>query len=102
MKQLGRGAENKARRQKIRKKKKAIFILCLVLNFGMLFFLKYLDVWTWALPLGISFYTFQSMGYLIDVFTGEEPMRSSIRQDTCSLCPFFRRFCRGRLGDMSA
>lgn len=70
MKQLGRGAENKARRQEIRKKKKAIFILCLVLNFGVLFFLKYLDVWTWALPLGISFYTFQSMGYLIDVYWG--------------------------------
>lgn len=70
------GEERKSRR-------KAMLILTLVLNFGMLGMLKYLNFlimnanrifgssWSYlelALPIGISFYTFQSMGYLMDVY----------------------------------
>ena len=65
------------------KVKRRILVLGLVLNFGMLGFLKYLnfailninrlvhgnlgflDI---ALPIGVSFYIFQSMGYLLDVY----------------------------------
>lgn len=73
----------------VKKKQKRVLAACLVLNFGILFFLKYANIsiayfnmyrLNWfgntnfvpfidiILPLGISFYIFQSMGYLIDVY----------------------------------
>ncbi|MDO5294814.1 MAG: MBOAT family O-acyltransferase [bacterium] len=64
---------------------------CLVFNFGILAVIKYADftiinfnsmlhtfgadtefgLFQFALPLGISFYTFQTMGYIIDVYRGK-------------------------------
>ncbi len=80
-------AERKAYRSAEKKKRLHILIFGLVLGFGMLAVLKYtafalsgvnsllaafgivtLKIPTLLLPLGISFYTFQSMGYLIDVY----------------------------------
>ena len=65
------------------KKRTALFLACLLLNLGLLGALKYtaflLDAFRapyevhWVLPLGISFYTFQSMGYLVDVKRGKYP-----------------------------
>ena len=70
-----------AYKQKESKKRSALFLLCLLLNLGILGALKYtsflLDAFQsswrvhWVLPLGISFYTFQSIGYLIDVKRGK-------------------------------
>lgn len=71
--------EKKAYKEAVAKRKKRILILVLVIDFGILILLKYfryyLDVLGVSLfkgdvliPLGISFYTFQSTGYLIDVF----------------------------------
>src|SRR5690554_4765136 len=74
-----------------KKRQRNWLIFCLVLNFGLLGFLKYgrftvdninsviafygsprtLSFFDIALPLGISFYTFQPMGYLIDVYRGK-------------------------------
>jgi len=63
-----------------KKRQRVLFYLVLVLNFGVLAVLKYSDdvlgftgasPLGWVLPLGISFYTFQSMGYLIDVYNGK-------------------------------
>lgn len=66
-------------------RKKLILIMALILNFGMLGVLKYTNFaihtindlfhtgcedFNLLLPLGISFYTFQSMGYLLDVYWG--------------------------------
>lgn len=71
--------QKRAYKDEVAKKKKRILILVLVIDFGILILLKYfryyLDVLGIGLfkgdiliPLGISFYTFQSTGYLIDVY----------------------------------
>lgn len=69
-------------------KRKRILVLTLILNFGILCSFKYIhfaieqintivtsfghsginNSFQWLIPLGISFYTFQSMGYLLDVY----------------------------------
>ena len=79
-------AEKKAHKQKVKGHQRVFFFGVLLLNFGMLAALKYLQpVINWTaeltggqppmlnllLPLGISFYTFQSMGYLIDIYNGK-------------------------------
>ncbi len=74
-------------------------LLCLILNFGILAVLKYtnftisninsvlalfrqgtisfVDI---ALPMGISFYTFQTMGYILDVYRSKcEPEKNLLR-----------------------
>ena len=63
--------KRKAYKAKGRKKRAALLIVGLILNFGILGLLKYVPLMSELgilLPLGISFYTFQSMGYLIDVY----------------------------------
>lgn len=80
--------EKKALKKAEDKRKKRVLILALVLNFGILILLKYeknlssmfqgmcdLLGLRWDIqplgiivPLGISYYTFQSMGYLIDLY----------------------------------
>ena len=58
----------KAQKKLIARRQKTILTICLLFNFGVLFMLKYVNFVHWALPLGISFYTFQSLGYVIDVY----------------------------------
>ncbi len=69
-----------------RKKARRVLIVNTVLNLAMLFFFKYFDLAAetlsaipgvdiptlgLTLPIGISFYTFQSMSYPIDVYRGD-------------------------------
>ncbi|MDE7063671.1 MAG: MBOAT family protein, partial [Lachnospiraceae bacterium] len=51
------------------KARRVILILLLIYNVGMLCFFKYTD---WALPLGISFYTFTMLSYVLDVYWKKE------------------------------
>lgn len=80
--------QKKKYKDKIKVRKRLVMTLALVLNFGILAFLKYYNFFAGSLndvlgsfsidfsaptlnlflPLGISFYTFQSMGYIVDVY----------------------------------
>ena len=83
-------AERKEIKARYTKKKRLAITIAMVLNFGILAFVKYadftinningvlshfdagkIDFLHIALPLGISFYIFQSMGYLVDVYRGK-------------------------------
>lgn len=67
----------------VKSKRRLVLVTALILNFGLLGVLKYsnfviatinqisgthLSFWNLAIPIGISFYIFQSMGYLLDVY----------------------------------
>lgn len=74
------------------KKKKLILINSIVINLGILFFFKYSDFFikvvnefgfnikplNLALPLGISFYTFQTLSYTIDCYRGRVNIADNI------------------------
>jgi D-alanyl-lipoteichoic acid acyltransferase DltB (MBOAT superfamily) len=82
--------EKKSYKEAVKHKKRAVLALACVLNFGMLAVVKYtnfalyninavlshfgksqIPFAEWALPLGISFFTFQSVSYVIDVYQGK-------------------------------
>lgn len=77
----------------IKRKKRLVVLVTALLNFGILFFLKYwnpvadminnalqiekINRLELILPLGISFYIFQSIGYIIDVYRNKyEPEKN--------------------------
>ena len=92
-------AGKKALKEKAKKRQWALLLLGLFFNFGILAVIKYGDFvianlnlirlslfgntdfisfLNLILPLGISFYTFQSMGYLIDVYFGRYKAQRSL------------------------
>ncbi len=81
--------EKKTIRAGAKGRQRAVLLAVLLINFGLLALLKYTDdVRGWfgasplglVLPLGISFYTFQSMGYLLDVHGGKvKPERNPLK-----------------------
>lgn len=63
--------QKKTYKARVSIKRKCVLCAALVLNFGLLCTFKYTEVpefFSWVMPLGISFYTFQSTGYLVDVY----------------------------------
>lgn len=91
--------EKKQIKATFKKKQRWLLLLCIILNIGILVYIKYAN---WAIayynyyrlmwfnitdfvnpvniivPLGISFYTFQSIGYLIDVYNGKYEAENNI------------------------
>ena len=57
-------------------RQKVLLILALLYDFGVLFFFKY-SGFAQGLPLGISFYTFQIVAYMADVYRGKVPAEKS-------------------------
>ena len=94
--------------------KKRWLTLSLVLNFGILATFKYADfaiasvadllsvlgyqasftTLSWVLPVGISFYTFQSMSYTIDVYRGDMKPRKGLVEFVAALS-FFPQLVAG-------
>lgn len=102
----------KATKNAARSRQRIILIGVLILNFGMLCLFKYtnsfiemfsifrgtrfrpLDL---LLPLGISFYTFQSTGYLMDIYTGKyAPEKNPFRY--LLFVSFFPQLIQGPIG----
>ena len=99
-------------RIKEKKYQKAIVIITLILNFGMLGILKYLNFiilnvnrilrghlsyLELVLPIGISFYTFQSMGYLLDVYWKKTKAEKNLFRFALFLS-FFPQILQGPIG----
>ena len=91
LQKLRRAEEEKGKDQSAKKYfrfRRLLLVLLLTLDLGAMLFLKFypalakalnggwlkqspLPVWDLAVPLGLSYFTFQSMGYLIDVSRGK-------------------------------
>ena len=111
------GADQKFadQKEKIKTYKKSIMVLALVLDFGMLAVLKYttfimsnintlfhadIRMVKFLLPLGISFYTFQSVGYILDVYWKRyEPEKNIFK--FALFVSFFPQILQGPIGRYS-
>ena len=115
--------ERKAYRARAKKKRFHVLLWGLLLNFGVLAVLKYtafavnnvngilslfgkdaLTVPSLLLPMGISFYTFQTCGYLIDVYRGKVAPEKNVAK-LALFVSFFPQIVQGpisRFGDLHA
>lgn len=114
--------ERRAYKNRINKSKKIWMLICLLFNLGILCFVKYtgfiiqninnvlkltgeagISYSGMIVPLGISFYTFQSIGYLMDVYWGKVKPQKNFFKFTLFVS-FFPQLIQGpisRYGDMS-
>ncbi|MHB1452339.1 MAG: MBOAT family O-acyltransferase [Saccharofermentanales bacterium] len=90
--------EKKDYKASVKTRQRRWLVACLLLNFGILAVIKYtnftianvnffldmagsdgrLSFVALMLPMGISFYTFQTMGYIIDVYRGKAPAEKNV------------------------
>lgn len=84
-------------------KKKIWFILAIIFDLGLLAIFKYSNFFldninnlfnlnikflSLSLPIGISFYTFQTLTYVIDVYRGKVPVQNSLINLGCYISAF--------------
>ncbi len=112
-------ADKKAIKRIIKNRKKACMLICLLFNLGILVVLKYtnfiivnineltgrtiLSSVDLIVPLGLSFYTFQAVGYLLDVYWGKSEAQKNF-WDMLLFVSFFPQLIQGpisRYGDLS-
>ncbi len=113
--------EKDAYKAKILRRRRIVLVVTLVVNFGLLGYFKYIhliistisrifvgvggapltDIWDLIIPLGISFYTFQTMGYLIDVYWKKvEPEKNYLK--VLLFVSFFPQMTQGPISDFKA
>lgn len=71
----------------VKKGRKIVLALGVLLNLTLLGFFKWAPE-DFGLPLGISFFTFQSISYLVDVYRNEISGSDGIVQVACYICMF--------------
>ena len=71
-----KGKNKKQRKRKLENKRKILLTVAVVGNIGVLAVFKS-GIGPGGLPLGISYYTFRILSYLIDVYKGEETKETS-------------------------
>ena len=96
----------------LKRRKRIVATVALVLNFGMLYMLKYLDGTAALLgrifgkdfpdinlliPLGVSYYIFQSCGYVIDCYRGKWPCQKNFGKYALFVS-FFPQIIQGPIG----
>lgn len=72
-----KGKDKKQKKSKLERRRKILLTVAVAGNIGVLAAFKY-GLSGDELPIGISFYTFQILSYLIDVYRGEEKKETSI------------------------
>ena len=101
---------------KIKQEKHRITVVCVIANLGLLVFIKYglfltknvelvfsdlkiteLSIFHIVAPLGISYYTFMSIGYLLDVSKGKCNAEKNILKSTLFLV-YFPQITQGPFG----
>lgn len=107
-------AQTKEEKLKTKKTKRFFAAIALFLNFGLLYFVKYWDFtldilkipgdalrFNIIMPLGISFYIFQSMGYIIDLVRGKyAPQKNFFK--FALFVSFFPQLTQGPIGRYDA
>lgn len=105
---------DKAGAERIKRRKKWVTALALLANFGVLYAVKYLNFtadllrlprpgFELLLPLGLSFYMFQSVGYVIDCYRGKYPPERNLAKYALFVS-FFPQMVQGpisRFGQLS-
>lgn len=115
-KQICKGLEDKQQKKQVKHKaktkKKWIIVITILINFGLLAFLKYFNFIAGnlnslfkiaipfkdlVLPLGISYYTLQAVSYVVDVYRGKiEPDKNLGR--VALFVSFFPQMTEGPIG----